>query len=278
VANLAVMIELIDGRPRPGSLEVLGQARRVATELGATLYATAAVAEAPKDEALIDLLSKAGADKVMLLVDPAVAQGGIDWATHGPTLAQVNERLAPLLFGFAATQGAKEVAPRIAARAGASYLAGASFEVASGRLAVWEGAGPTARRLEDELDFPVVVTVREGRYRPARGDDEAEVELVSQGEPCSRFQEIGWEVDDAADETVLRCPRGAEPAAERLARILGARVEPAPTASILLSVGGALTVSLGDPAAADGADLAVAGPPIALADALADRLSQKEDP
>ncbi len=48
MANILVVVELWQGEPLPVCLEVLGQARRVATELGATLYAIVPAGQAPR--------------------------------------------------------------------------------------------------------------------------------------------------------------------------------------------------------------------------------------
>src|SRR5262249_34670405 len=124
VANLLVVIELCDGRARPVCLEALGQARRIGSALGATLHAGGALCRAPqvRDDDRIAGLSRHGADRVMLVIDEALAPDGdaMRWGTHGAALGAASDLLPPLLFLFGATAGSREVAARAAARLGAA--------------------------------------------------------------------------------------------------------------------------------------------------------------
>jgi electron transfer flavoprotein alpha subunit len=117
------------------------------------------------------------------------------WSTHGAALTTVCEQLPPALLLFGATQGAREVAPRSAARLGAAFVHNGWIENQNGHLTIIEGSGETAAVL-DEIEFPVVVTIPPGRYALARGDDEAEVEVVNVAGAVDRFERV----DD--DETV----------------------------------------------------------------------------
>ena len=102
------------------SLEVLGQARRLSTELGATLYAVVALPRAPSwsDDDLVATLAAHGADKVVIATDETLGGGGeeLRWGTHGAALAAVCDLLSPSLLLFGATPTAREVAARAAAR------------------------------------------------------------------------------------------------------------------------------------------------------------------
>ena len=185
MANVLCVIELLQGRALPVSLEVLGQARRVSTQLGATLYAVVALPRAPSwsDDDVVSTLAAHGADKVVIATDETLHQHGggeeLRWGTHGAALAAVCDSLSPSLLLFGATPTAREVAARAAARIGAAFLHEAWLEAREGELALFEGAGNDARTLDGELEFAVVATVPAGRYTPAVGDDEAEVEVVA---------------------------------------------------------------------------------------------------
>jgi hypothetical protein len=181
VANLLVLVEMTERGPLPGSLEALGQARRIGSALGATVYALAPCAESPGygDDDLIAVLSRHGADKILLSTDPSYAPP-VRFGTQGPFVLQACANLPPSLLLAASSAGARDLLPRVAARLGAAFLADGWVDVAGDRLALFEGSGAGAHRLDDdELEFPVVALLPPGRYATAAGDDEAEVEVLA---------------------------------------------------------------------------------------------------
>jgi electron transfer flavoprotein alpha subunit len=224
MANVLVVVELAEGKALPVCLEALGQARRLATHLGATVYAVVPLARAPSygEDDVIAQLAEHGADKVVLVTDEALggAADAMRWGTHGAAIGLVSDMLPPSLLLFGATPGGREVAPRAAARMGAAFLAEAWLEVREDKLALWEGAGDTAQALDGELEFPVVATVPPGRYQMATGDDEAEVEVVASSGRVPDFDELGWEAD-AHGRAVVLAPPELKAQAEELARALG---------------------------------------------------------
>jgi electron transfer flavoprotein alpha subunit len=276
VANVLVAVELVGAHALPVCLEVLGQARRLGTRLGATVYAVLPLERAPSygEDDVIAELSRHGADKVVVVTDEALAEGrpAMRWDTHGAALASVNELLPASLFLFGATAGAREVAARLAARMGAAFLADAWVELGEDRLTLWDGSGAAARALalDGTLEFPVVATVPPGRYRMAAGDEEAEVEVVAAtGRTPGGFARID---EEAAPAATVRGGEGE--AAARLAHALGA-AEGVPT-PLAVSLGprfdaplAEARVALGDGAALAEAHYAVEGAPDALADELA---------
>jgi electron transfer flavoprotein alpha subunit len=240
LANVLVVIELAEGKPLPVCLEVLGQARRLSSNLGATLYAVVPMQHAPSygEDDVIAQLASHGADKVVLVTDEMLGGGGdnMRWGTHGPAIGLVSDMLPPSLLVFGATAGGREVAPRAAARMGAAYLSDAWLEVQEGKLHLWEGAGDTARALDGDLEFPVVATVPPGRYQPAVGDDEAEVEVVASTGRAPDFDELGWEAD-ARGRAVVVAPEGLKDAAARLVEAVGgAAIEPGARATARLAI------------------------------------------
>jgi electron transfer flavoprotein len=279
VANVLCVIELLQGKALPVSLEVLGQARRLSTDLGATLYAVVALPRAPSwsDDDLVATLAAHGADKVVIATDETLDGGEeLRWGTHGAALAAVCDLLSPSLLLFGATPTAREVAARAAARIGAAFLHEAWLESDDGKLALFEGAGDDARTLDGELEFAVVATVPAGRYTVSVGDDEAEVEVVATSGRGADFDELGWEADPRPRAMVL-AEDGACTSAERLAKALGGVVD---------GGGARLSVTLGPPSPAaerrvrlgdgDDGDYAVRGEPTKLADALARALEGKK--
>lgn len=284
MANVLVVIELSGNRPLPVCLEALGQARRVSTHLGATLYAVVPMVQPPKygEDELIAILSRSGADKVVLVTDEHAGGTPFRWGTHGGAIAQVSDMLPPSLLLFGHTPGGREVAPRAAARMGAAFLCEAWLEVREDHLQLWQGDGDAAVALDGELEFPVVATVPTGRYKRGAGDDEAEVEVMPAVTRAADFEELGWEADAQPPAMVL-APDGMEPAA-RLAAALGGKVAPsvdrdtAPRLAISLgppldAVRGELRVALGDAAAnAGAANYALVAPAADAAKALAEAI------
>jgi electron transfer flavoprotein alpha subunit len=283
VANIVVVIEVEDGRARPVCLEVLGQARRVGSTLGATVYALAPLPEAPRfdDDDLIAVLGRHGADKVVLITDESLpaTSDRIRWGTHGGALAAVSELLPPSLLLFGATIGGRELAARAATRLGAAFLHEAWIEVQGDRLALWQGEGEAARSLDADLEFPVVATVPPGRYPPAAGCDEAEVEVIATPAPLSDFEEL--DEAEAPVALVMTAGAGAAEAAALAEAVAGRVVDPAHAveARLALSLGPPLTgvlaevrVALGDSRTA-GAHYAVEGEAAQVARALAAALT-----
>jgi hypothetical protein len=228
VANVLCVIELCDGRALPVSLEALGQARRVSTELGATLYAVVALARAPSygEDDLIVQLAAHGADKVVIATDETLGGGDdLRWGTHGGPLGAACDLLSPSLLLFGQTPPAREVAARAAARMGAAFLVDAWVEAADGKLQLWQGSGRDAFALLDgELEFAVVATLPPGRYMPAESDDEAEVEVITTAGRPADFDELGWQIDSRPRALIITDGWQHVQAAETLAGALGGRV------------------------------------------------------
>jgi hypothetical protein len=278
VANILCVIEVAAGQARPVCLETLGQARRIATHLGATVYAIVPLPKAPKftEDDLISVLSKHGADKVVMVTDEALegSASSMRWGTHGVAIAAASDLLPPSLLLFGATAGAREVAARAAARLGAAYLPEAFLDLVADKLVAWHGSGA---RLEGDLEFPVVATIPPGRYLPAEGDDEAEVEVISAAGRAPDFEELGPD-GEAPPALVLSSDGPERAAAAALALALGGEVSldggGRGEAPLVLSLGPAcdgvvaeVRVGLGrEPA---GVHYAVEGDPEELARALA---------
>jgi electron transfer flavoprotein alpha subunit len=295
MANVLCVIELSLGKALPVCLEALGQARRLSTALGATLYAVVPLEHAPRygEDDLIAVLARHGADKVVLVTDEAVgATEGMRWGTHGAAIGMASDLLPPSLLLFGATAGGREVAPRAAARMGAAYLTDAWLEVKDDRLALYEGQGSRAQLLDGELEFPVVATVPPGRYAIAAGDEEAEVEVLISGGRAPDLAEIGWEADPLGQVVVLAPEGGAElaEAAQALERALGATAlaaadRAAENARLAISLGPPLDgsralerVALGEGAEKQSAaHYALSGPTVEVARAVAEAIAEEDE-
>jgi electron transfer flavoprotein alpha subunit len=257
MAHALVYIELSGQRPREASLEALGVARRLATRLGATLYAALPMGPtAGTPEALIDELSHGGADRVVLL-STAQHNGPPSWVTCGAALAAACDRLLPRLVVAAATHAGRDIAPRLATRLKALYVPEAALVEIDRNVGRAVGverptAGGGVRRVHPDLVVrPVVLTVAPGSYAPTVADDEAEVLPIAVPERPSGAAPLVAEVQDTAD------PDAGIDTAQVLV-VAGASVGSAglqSTAELAMSLGGELAVT----AAACEAGLAPSG-------------------
>lgn len=248
MANILCFVEQFEGELTPSSLETLGQARRLGSSLGATVYAAVALDRAPgygQDDVLAKLAA-GGADKVLLLVGESFGQPSstVTWETHGPAVVSAWEVSQPAIMLVPASGCGREIAARAAARVGAAFLHDAYVEVHGGQLVLAEGRGARARRLPSELEFPVVATLPPGRYAAAAGDEEAEVEVLQVG-AVQRFMAEAPPVSARAPEPRLRTSDGH-------------------TLVELHSSTGLLTLALGKTAAQAEADFAIEGDADAL--------------
>lgn len=230
MANVLCVVELHEGRALPVCLEVLGQGRRLSTALGATLYAVVPLGRAPRygEDDIIAVLGRHGADKVILVTDETLGDRGatMRWGTHGPAIVTITEALPPALVLFGSTAGARDVAPRVAARLGAAYLHDAFVDLDGGDagLALWEAGDDVSEAralpLPDGLEFPVVATIPPGRYDVAHGAEDVEVEIVPVGARAADFDELGWQADPRGRAAVY-APESRESARAALAEALG---------------------------------------------------------
>ena len=205
MANILVVIELRAGAPLPACLEALGQARRVGTELGATVYAVLPLAQPPTyaEGDLLSLLAQRGADKIVLITDESIGTARtMRWNSHGAALASACEQLPPTVLVFAATLGAREIAPRLAARMGAALVPDGWLETHDGSIAVGPGAGRLTAALDPTTALPAVVTLPAGRYLEAEGDEEAEVEIMTASGTSEQFEPLTEIPDEPARPSV----------------------------------------------------------------------------
>jgi electron transfer flavoprotein alpha subunit len=186
VANVLVYIECTDrgDRPSEASLECLGEARRIASFLGATLSAVLPCAAPPQygDDDVFAVLGRHGADKVVVISSPELS-GPALWVSQGHALAHVCEKVPPSLVLAAATAAGRDLMPRLAARLGAAYVPEPSIEYGPrGDLVMSRTVygGSFRRRLSaDDLERPVVATLTPGSYQKAIGSDDAEAVVMA---------------------------------------------------------------------------------------------------
>lgn len=210
MANLLVYIELAGDHPAPASLEALGEARRIASHLGATLYGILPCAVPPRYDvdAAIAILSQRGADRVILTSGPELGPPPL-YVTHGHTLNAAIDRVPPAMVILAATPGGLDLAPRAAARLGAAFMAEPSVEYgARGELVLSRTVyGRTWRRrlTTDDVERPIVLTLAPGGYATAEGCEEADVLVVEATAPATvTVEEIGRADDPGASLETAR--------------------------------------------------------------------------
>ncbi len=187
MASVLVHVELAGDCPTPLSRQLLGEGRRLASSLGASLYAVAAVEQRGRADfarfgfdAVVAELGRAGADKVMLGHAPSDA--AMLWSQRGPLLLAAAARVHPMLVLFAANAVGRSLAPRFAAALGAVFVAEPDLERGPrGELVLSRAVhGHTAwRKLAvHDLAVPLVVTLPAAALAPASGRDEAELLLL----------------------------------------------------------------------------------------------------
>ena len=124
MANILVHIELEDGDATAASLATVNLGRRVASQLGAALYALLPCSAPPTtydDEDIIAVLSRHGADKVALVTNPKLSFP-MDVAQIARVLANACRRFPPRLVLLSRADHAPEVAKLLASALGARSL------------------------------------------------------------------------------------------------------------------------------------------------------------
>lgn len=189
VASVLVYIENRGSAPRQASISVLGEGRRIASSLGATLYAFALVEERgnmqPADyrDSLVKVLGLAGADQVVLMSAPSSSHDGPGrWTLQGQAFYTACVQLKPTLVLIAATGTGRDIAARLATRTRAVFLAEPSVEYGpKGQVILSQvlAGGSKVRRVSlEEIGMPAVITLSPSWHLPAQGYDEAEAMYV----------------------------------------------------------------------------------------------------
>ena len=130
MATILTFAEHRDGKLRRSSLEVVSEARRLASPLGATV---STVLVGPGGEALAGELASYGADEVRVFGDAALGSYATEaWAAAlGQAIADTKPSVVLVPF----TSLGKDMAPRVAAKVGAGLASDCvGLEVKGGRL------------------------------------------------------------------------------------------------------------------------------------------------
>jgi electron transfer flavoprotein alpha subunit len=188
MASIIAYMEIRDAAITAASRFALAEARRVADDLGATVYALLALGPTNPDElaTLAGRVGTAGADRILCCSDEALAGPPLD-ATHGPLLGSVAERLKPVLVLFPEGETGPNLGPPLADRMNAAFLGCSALAIQA--ATDLEPAQVVVRCLQDdcgedrvvrlrEIEKPVVATLRAGTAPLALGEPASEMEML----------------------------------------------------------------------------------------------------
>ncbi len=185
MANILVYIETMDERADPACLDVLSSMRRVASSLGATLYAVMPTVEPPVygEDDIVATISRHGADKVILLSHPSLSAPA-SFDSHGAAVLAATNRLPPSLLVFADTPGCRDVALGCGAALSAPMLVHPVLDLEQHPwpARVFSRFHDTSKVYHlGEMDRPLVILAAPGHSRPAANEssDDAEVVVLS---------------------------------------------------------------------------------------------------
>ena len=193
MASIVAYTEIRQASITAPSRFVLAEARRIADDLGATVYALLALGPTTPEglAALAGEVGTAGADRILCCTDEALAGPSSD-ATHGPLLIAVAERLRPALVLFPEGEAGLALGRPLAERMGAAFLPCSALEVQAAiglepaqvlvRCPDDDHLLPRAVSLR-EIGRPVVATLLNGTAPPALGEPASEMEMLSYPTP-----------------------------------------------------------------------------------------------
>ena len=229
--------ELIDGRLRPVSLELLGKGIEIARKLGAQLAAFVAGADASNHA---KTLAEHGADKVYVAEDARLA--AYTTTLYTSLLAGAVQKYSPVVVLLPSTSNGRDLAPRLAARLAVGLTADCiDLDVNEREELVQHkpafGGNIVALILSRTL--PQVATVKPGMLRPATPNPLRTASTISIAVPeikdnrarlVGARKEVAAEVADLEEAETIICVGtgigGPEnlPVIESLARALDARI------------------------------------------------------
>jgi electron transfer flavoprotein alpha subunit len=232
--DVLVVAEIRDGALKKISFEMLGEGRRIADQLGGSVFAVA-LGEGIGDA--IAPLAHYGADKVFVADDPVLAEYTAE--AYSNVLAGLINEIQPALVLLGATTQGKDLAPRLAARLAAGLASDCTgFAVQDGELHITRPiyAGKAIATVR-EAARPYMATVRPNVFAAPEPDDsrEAPVETISvdageiRAKVLELIKEAGERVELTEADIVVSGGRGLkEPEnfalIEELANVLGAAV------------------------------------------------------
>jgi len=181
-------METHEGRIIPTCLRALEMGRKLASELGATLYAILSVKEI--SESNQDLLYQIAAYKTdrLIVASSPVIDGPPRVATDGQVLTKITEKYPPNVFLFGDSPAALELASYVSAKIRAIFARDYQFHLGESVVltVIDHLLGQQVILDEDELEQPVVALVRgEPETMP---HDFNELEIIAIKNDITRFQ------------------------------------------------------------------------------------------
>lgn len=232
--DVLVVAEIRDGAIKKVALELVGEGRRIAGELGGNLLAVA-LGHGMGDA--LAPLAHYGADKVFVADDPALANYTAEGYSN--VLAGLIGELEPALVLLGATTQGKDLAPRLAARLAAGLASDCTgFAVQDGELHITRPiyAGKASATVR-EAARPYMATVRPNIFAAADPDSSREAPMESmsvdagviRAKVVEMIKEAGERVELTEADIIVSGGRGLkEPEnfalIEELAAVLGAAV------------------------------------------------------
>jgi len=188
LANILVQIELADEEPTPASLSLINEGRTIASRLGATLYAMLPCDQPPTygDNDIIAVLSRHGADKVILLTHPDLG-GEVTAEQLHATLRLACKRFPPRLVLLPSTEENMQIAASLALYLQGQFTGmdslGFTPEERTPYFKELTGGEPgddlpEGMRILVECEGALVMTLAPEDPPTAMGDEEAEVVVL----------------------------------------------------------------------------------------------------
>lgn len=176
--NILVVAEQSDGKVKSITQQLLGEAARVAQQLGGQVEAVV-IGSGVKD--LAAQLGPFGARKVYVADDASLER--FDGASYAPILIDLVRRTEPHLVFLGATPMGLSLAPRLATHLQCALTSDVTgFAIADGRICVTRPVyGGRAIAVYEPKKMPLVATLRQNAFAPATMGDgaQAEVEMLT---------------------------------------------------------------------------------------------------
>ncbi len=198
--TFAVVAEAKDGSVRKITLEMLGEARRLAAAAGGGTVAAISLGALGAGEA--EALARHGADSVVTVEGAALSAYAPEAWAEGVRLAV--ERLKPDVLLIGGTAQGKDLAPRVAARLHAGLASDCvAFEWRSGALAARRPlfSGKAFGTVAWSAARPAIAAVRPNTFAPLEPDASrtAPVERIALGETKVRARVVGFEKSEGEE-------------------------------------------------------------------------------
>ena len=177
MANILVVAEFGDGKFKSITYQALGEAGRIAAQLGGRIEVVV-LGSGVKDVAAS--LGAFGASKVYCADDAALAK--FDGMNFAPVVVAVVKQTQPALVLLGATPQGLELAPRLATRLQCALTSDCTgFSVDGGKVGVTRPVyGGRALAIYQVEQMPLVATLRQNAFAPAENKGgSAPVELLS---------------------------------------------------------------------------------------------------